>query len=197
LSIRVIYAKVQPRGIANAFGTFQTYYELELLQGSSPSDIAWIGSVQSWLLLFVGALSGPIYDAGYARALIIGGSFFSVFGQMMLSLCDNYWQIFLAQGICVGIGGGMLCMIGNLIASQYFTTKLSTATGIAAAGSSLGEFSAQDTHYSPARLMTLRRCHLSHRLPQASAHRRLRMGYSCHRFHHSGSSTGRHSSAET
>ncbi|QKX59663.1 uncharacterized protein TRUGW13939_06803 [Talaromyces rugulosus] len=125
-------------GIANAFGTFQTYYELELLQSSSPSDIAWIGSVQSWLLLFVGALSGPIYDAGYARALIIGGSFFSVFGQMMLSLCDNYWQIFLAQGICVGIGGGMLCMIGNLIASQYFTTKLSTATGIAAAGSSLG-----------------------------------------------------------
>lgn len=33
----------------------------------------------------------------------------------------------------------MLCMIGNLIASQYFTTKLSTATGIAAAGSSLGK----------------------------------------------------------
>lgn len=90
-----------------------------------------------------------MYDAGYSRALIIGGSFFSVFGQMMLSLCHNYWQILLAQGICVGIGGGMLCMIGNLIASQYFTTKLSTATGIAAAGSSLGKFSSQGTHHSP------------------------------------------------
>jgi predicted MFS family arabinose efflux permease len=91
------------------------------------------------LLLFVGALTGPVYDAGYSRALIIAGSFFLVFGQMMLSLCTEYWQVLLAQGICVGIGSGLLCVPSTAILSQYFTTRLATAVGITASGSSLGE----------------------------------------------------------
>jgi hypothetical protein len=127
------------RGIVNAFGTYQTYYEEGFLSSSSPSSIAWVGSIQAFLLLFVGALTGPVYDAGYSRALIIGGSFFLVFGQMMLSLCTEYWQVLLAQGFCIGIGSGLLCVPSTAILSQYFTTRLATAVGITASGSSLGE----------------------------------------------------------
>lgn len=89
--------------------------------------------------MMVGAATGPVYDAGYFRELLIGGSFFLIFGQMMLSLCKEYWQVLLAQGFCIGIGCGMLFVPSVAILSTYFTTKLATATGIAAAGSSLGE----------------------------------------------------------
>ncbi|WEW55598.1 hypothetical protein PRK78_001029 [Emydomyces testavorans] len=126
-------------GIVNTFGTYETYYEMELLASSTPSAIAWVGSIQAFLLLFVGALTGPVYDAGYSRELIIGGSFFLVFGQMMLSLCKEYWQVLLTQGFCIGIGSGLLCVPSTAILSQYFTTKLATAVGITAAGSSFGE----------------------------------------------------------
>ena len=93
-------------GLVNSFGVFQTYYETGLLSHESPSDISWIGSIQAFLLLIVGAASGPTYDAGYFYALVWTGSFLIVFGIMMTSLCTQYWQVMLSQGICLGLGSG-------------------------------------------------------------------------------------------
>ncbi|KAF2767565.1 MFS general substrate transporter, partial [Teratosphaeria nubilosa] len=125
-------------GIINAFGTYQTYYESGLLASSPASDISWIGSLQATLLMLVGALSGPINDAGYVHHLLIIGSVLAVLGQMMLSLCTEYWQVFLAQAVCQGLGAGMLFVPSVSILSTYFSTKLATAVGLAASGSSLG-----------------------------------------------------------
>lgn len=125
-------------GITNTYGVFQTYYELDVLRESGPSAISWIGSIQAFLLMLVGALTGPIYDAGYFRELLWGGSFFLVFGHMMLSLCTKYWQVLLAQAFCVGGGMGMLFVPGVAIISTYFSSKVAVATGLAATGSSLG-----------------------------------------------------------
>jgi len=40
------------------------------LNDESPSDIAWIGSIQALLLLLVGVVTGFLYEAGYFRALV-------------------------------------------------------------------------------------------------------------------------------
>lgn len=120
------------------FGIYQTFYEADLLRTSSPSDISWIGSIEAFALLFAGLVTGPIYDKGYAHELLLVGSFLIVLGQMMIGLCHEYWQVFLAQGICLGIGMGCLFVSAVAILSTYFTTKLATATGLAAAGSSIG-----------------------------------------------------------
>ncbi|KAK0653450.1 Aspyridones efflux protein apdF [Lasiodiplodia hormozganensis] len=102
------------------------------------SSISWIGSIQSFLVMFTGAATGPLYDAGYFRAQVVTGSFLIVFGYMMLSLCDEYWQVMLAQGICVSLGSGAIFVPGVAILSTYFTRKVSLAVGIAASGSSVG-----------------------------------------------------------
>lgn len=83
-------------GIINTFGVFQTYYEVAGLSGKSASQISWIGSLQAFLLVFVGALSGPLLDAGYFPALNAAGNFFVVFGLMMtrwegMSDCRRHW----------------------------------------------------------------------------------------------------------
>ncbi len=120
------------------FGVYQTYYESHFLSSYSPSAISWIGSIQAFLLMFVGAATGPIYDAGYAREIVYVGTFATVFGTMMLSICSQYWQILLAQAISVGLGAGCLFVPSVAIISTYFTTKIATATGVAAMGSGLG-----------------------------------------------------------
>lgn len=56
----------------------------------------------------------------------------------MLSLVHTYWQALLAQAFVIGIGAGCLFVPSVAIISTYFTTRLSTAIGIAASGSSLG-----------------------------------------------------------
>jgi MFS family permease len=125
-------------GVVNTFGTYQTTYETGLLSNVSPSNISWIGSCQGTLLMLVGSLTGPIYDAGYCRLLVFTGSVLVVLGQMMLSLSTTYWQVFLSQAVCIGLGAGCMFVPAVAILSTYFSTRIATALGLAAAGSSIG-----------------------------------------------------------
>lgn len=50
------------------------------------------------LLVFVGILTGAMFDYGYLRTLILAGCFGVVFG-MMTSLCTTYWQVVFAQSV--------------------------------------------------------------------------------------------------
>jgi predicted MFS family arabinose efflux permease len=57
---------------------------------------------------------------------------------MMLSISHNYWQVMLAQGICMGLGCGLIFVPSIAILPTYFSTRRAIALGIAASGSSLG-----------------------------------------------------------
>lgn len=56
----------------------------------------------------------------------------------MTSLCTTLWQAILAQGFCIGIGGGLLFVPSVAILPTYFRRKIGLAVGLAAAGSSMG-----------------------------------------------------------
>ena len=56
----------------------------------------------------------------------------------MLSLATEYWQVFLAQGVCVGLGLGCIFLPSVALVATYFTTKRALAIGIVAAGGSIG-----------------------------------------------------------
>lgn len=122
----------------NAFGVFQTYYENNPLWHQTASNISWIGSIQAFLLLIIGVVTGPAYDAGYFRALITTGAVLIPLGFMMTSLAKEYWQTMLAQAFCIGIGNGCLFIPSVAILPQYFSTRKALANGVAASGSSFG-----------------------------------------------------------
>ena len=110
---------------------------------------------RSVCVLLVGACTGPIFDRGYLRLLLLIGSFGVVFGFMMLSLCKEFWQAMLAQGFCIGLGGGMLFVPSVAILPTYFSTKIGLAIGLAAAGSSMGG-KIVSRFISPSQLLTMR-----------------------------------------
>ncbi|KAI4254334.1 MAG: hypothetical protein L6R42_007235, partial [Xanthoria sp. 1 TBL-2021] len=124
-------------GLVNFFGAYQTYYETALLASSTSSAISWIGTVQAFLLIVVGVVSGPFYDRGYIRTLIILGTIMTVFGMMMTSLASRYWEILLAQALCVGLGLGCLYVPSVAAVSTYFSTKRTLAVGLNSVGGSL------------------------------------------------------------
>jgi MFS family permease len=123
-------------GYINSYGIFEAYYISNL--GVSASAVAWIGSIQIFLLCFVGAFSGRALDAGYYRHVMIGGCFLQVFGIFMTSLSSKYWQLFLAQGLCQGLGNGLLFSPTLALVSTYFVKKRSLAVAIVAGGSGTG-----------------------------------------------------------
>ncbi|OCL04162.1 MFS general substrate transporter [Glonium stellatum] len=125
-------------GFTLSFGAFQAYYQHELLASSSASAISWIGTVQAWLLILVGVLSGPLFDLGYFRYMLYIGNFLVVFGIMMLSLAKEYWQVFLAQGLCMGLGAGFLYVPSLALVGIWFSRKRALAMGIVMSGIAVG-----------------------------------------------------------
>ncbi|KAL4762897.1 MCT family MFS transporter [Aspergillus foveolatus] len=125
-------------GVVNTWGVYQTYYEQNQLSDISSSSIAWVGSLQSFLLMLFGVVTGPLFDAGYFRLLLGFGTIMLPFGFMMVSISSEFWHFILAQGVCVGLACGCLFVPAVAILPQYFRKRRGLANGIAATGSSIG-----------------------------------------------------------
>lgn len=57
---------------------------------------------------------------------------------MMTSLCKEYYQFILAQGILTGLGCGLLMVPSMSALTQYFNARRGAAMGVAMVGSSIG-----------------------------------------------------------
>ncbi|KAL7793874.1 major facilitator superfamily domain-containing protein [Trichoderma ceciliae] len=125
-------------GWINSVGVFQDYYQATILKEYSTSTVSWIPSLQIFFMMALGPIIGLIYDKYGPRYLIIGGTFLHVFGLMMTSISDQYYQILLSQGICSAIGVSAIFQPALNSIATWFTTKRGAAYGLLATGSSLG-----------------------------------------------------------
>lgn len=124
--------------MTNAFGVFETYYQQQF--PDEPADIiALVGSIQPFVGVFGSFLAGPLWDAGYGKALIAGGTLTTSFAYFMTSISTRFWQVALAQGVVAGLGSSLSFTVAVSVIPQYFTTHKALANGVAAAGSGLGE----------------------------------------------------------
>ncbi|CAI6100354.1 hypothetical protein V2G26_008282 [Clonostachys chloroleuca] len=123
-------------GYPAAYGVYQLYY-VETLNLPS-SQVSWIGSIQIFLTFGICTVSGRLSDAGYTRHCVVGGCGLAVLGTFMVSLATKYWQIFLAQGVCTGLGLGVAFMPAITTLSSYFKRNRAFALAIAATGTSVG-----------------------------------------------------------
>ncbi|KAK9895935.1 MFS general substrate transporter [Cystobasidium minutum MCA 4210] len=125
-------------GYISSFGVYQSYYELHQLANESPSNIAWIGSLQLFFIFFSGIFVGYAFDAGYYYPIIFAGSTFLLVGMFTTAQCTHLWQFILAQGVCGGIGCGFIFLPATAVMAHWFTTRRSFVYGITATGSSTG-----------------------------------------------------------
>ena len=91
-------------------------------------------------MLTIGVLCGRAIDAGYLRINLSTGIATTVFGMMMVSVCHEYWQFVLAQGVVAGLGSGATFIPSVTVVGTYFSTRRSLAIGIATTGSSVGMY---------------------------------------------------------
>ncbi|KAI5842248.1 major facilitator superfamily domain-containing protein [Tricharina praecox] len=124
-------------GFINSFGVFQAYYATTL--AASPSTISWIGSIQIFLLFTLGTFTGRALDAGYFFAVYRLGSVLVLLGIFTTSISGgSFARIFLSQGLCCGLGSGLIFCPALALSSTYFRRRRSLALGIGASGSATG-----------------------------------------------------------
>ncbi|KAI9740024.1 MAG: hypothetical protein M1818_004775 [Claussenomyces sp. TS43310] len=124
-------------GYINSYGLFETYY-LANIPHTNASNLAWVSSIQACLLSLVGAFSGFFHDTGYFYASVTTGLFLQLLGTFTTSASTQYWQIVLAQGLCQGLGNGLVFCPAFSVISTYFSRKRSVAVAIAASGGATG-----------------------------------------------------------
>lgn len=125
-------------GWITCIGVFQDYYVTHQLRQYSSSTVAWIPATETFLMFAGAPICGRIFDSYGARWLVIVGAFFQVFGVMMISLCKDYYQFFLAQSICSAIGSSCLFWGSNTAVGTWFHHRRAFALGIVSSGSSIG-----------------------------------------------------------
>ncbi|KAJ8508232.1 hypothetical protein ONZ45_g9467 [Pleurotus djamor] len=125
-------------GYANAFGVYQDIYTRS--HAASASNVSWVGSTQLFLLFTVGLPAGRLLDKGYFRHTILAGSIIYVFSLFMVSLThpDKYYQIYLAQGLGLGIGSGLLYVPAVAVQGHHWQKHRSFAMSVVVTGSSIG-----------------------------------------------------------
>ncbi|KAF3004217.1 hypothetical protein E8E13_007051 [Curvularia kusanoi] len=114
------------------------YYQTHQLRDYSPSTIAWISSIEIFMMFAPGPIVGWAFDNFGPKHILIFGTFFHVFGLMMTSLCTQYYQFILAQAICSPLGLNCIFNAATGTIPQWFLKKRGAAYGIMAAGSGLG-----------------------------------------------------------
>ncbi|KAJ6518200.1 major facilitator superfamily domain-containing protein [Mycena vitilis] len=133
---------------------FQAYYQQTILQQYSPSEIAWIGSVQAnpnlyandpinqhvqhSLVFLPGILAGRLLHAGFFRLLFIPSSSLIVIGTFLVPLCKVYWHFLLCQGLLDGFGCGMTFAPTATIVSEWWKLRRGIALGITTSGTAVG-----------------------------------------------------------
>ncbi|KAI1112314.1 putative MFS monocarboxylate transporter [Nemania sp. NC0429] len=127
-------------GLLLTFGVFQTSYAEFLLKDRSTSEISWISTTCAFFILSTGFITGPLYDLGFYRPLVVFGSLLEVVGLMVLSLSTQYYQLFLSQALAIGIGAGVIFTPSVAAAAACISSPAIRARcmGLVAAGSSIG-----------------------------------------------------------
>lgn len=125
-------------GISFSFGLIYT----ELLHNfdTSPSKLAWVGS----LFLAVPLLAGPVMSNlvdkyGCRRMTMIGGTL-SCLGFALASISDSVGLLYITFGVIAGIGLGVEYVTAVVSIAFWFDKKRTFATGIGASGTGLGTF---------------------------------------------------------
>lgn len=89
-------------------------------------------------MVFLGFIAGPIFDQGHFSHLLKSGSILILAGTITQGLSYEYWHLLLSQGICTGIGMGLLAVPSVAVPSAWFSSKLPLANGIVVSASGFG-----------------------------------------------------------
>lgn len=125
-------------GVMNTIGTYQAYFVNNQLASYSSGSVGWIFGLYAFMSFFCGIQIGPIFDAKGPRYLVLAGSVLLMASTLLLGVCTAYWHFLLVFGFLGGTGTSLIFTPAIASIGHFFLVRRGMATGIAAAGGSLG-----------------------------------------------------------
>ncbi|EAU39319.1 conserved hypothetical protein [Aspergillus terreus NIH2624] len=106
---------------------------------SSSSTLAFVGSLATACISFLGILNARIIRKVGTRIAAMVGIFFVGLGEVLSSVAiKNIGSLFVTSGVVMGIGISLCFMVVSVTPAQYFKAKRGIANGIVYAAGGLG-----------------------------------------------------------
>lgn len=124
---------------SQSYGVYLSHYlDVQTFPEATPRDFAFIGGFNFSAAMVVSPLVTTLARQ-YGKHLTMAlGVVFQATGFATASVSRHIWQLYLSQGVLVGLGTGFLYIPSTAILSQWFSQRRSLANGISAAGSGVG-----------------------------------------------------------
>lgn len=122
-----------------SFGVFLAYYlDNDVFPGGTSLDYAFIGGLNFSMAMLMAPVATYTCRHFHFKLTLAAGVVCLSGGFIAASFASQIWQLFLSQGVLVGIGTGLIYVPSLPIISQWFGKRRSLANGITSAGSGIG-----------------------------------------------------------
>lgn len=126
-------------GANAAFGVFLNFYlSNDYFPGATQYEFALMGG----MVVFLAQALGPVAAIGVRlfgiRPVMIFGTVLQFVAYILASFCTRLWQIFVCQGVLVGLLFSCIFIPGTLVLPTWFHRRRSLAMGIAVSGAGFG-----------------------------------------------------------
>ncbi|HMH49475.1 MAG TPA: MFS transporter [Candidatus Acidoferrum sp.] len=125
-------------GLRSVFGVYIKPMEAEF--GWTRGALSGVAAISLLLLGAAGPFAGRLADRWGPRRVILLSLVMLGIGSIGAAAVSALWQLYLTNGILLGIGaGGLGLATGSVIAARWFEARRGLAIGIAAGGMSAGQ----------------------------------------------------------
>ncbi|KAK6074686.1 transporter MCH2 [Seiridium cupressi] len=128
-------------GLNSSYAVFLAYYlRTQSIEGATTLGFAFVGGLSVGIALLVSPVATILAGTknfGTKKTIWLG-TIFETVSFIGASFTSELWHLILSQGICFGIGMGMIFVASVPVPSQWFNKKRSLANACAASGSGFG-----------------------------------------------------------
>lgn len=126
-------------GANAAFGVFLNLYLHNLMfKNATMYDFALLGGLVVCLANFLCPFTVLLVKVFGQTAVLLLGITIQTAGYLLAAQCTEFWQLFLCQGVMVGLSFALIFIPGTLVIPTWFDKHLALAMGLAVSGAGLG-----------------------------------------------------------
>ncbi|PPJ49978.1 hypothetical protein CBER1_04749 [Cercospora berteroae] len=127
-------------GVAASYGVYISHYlsTPTYFPGAKPLDYALIGGLEFGVAMIISPLCTILTRELGRNYVMLTGCVIFAGGFIAASFASEIWELYLSQGVLVGVGLGAIFIPSIQVLPQWFEKRRSLAAGITSAGSGFG-----------------------------------------------------------
>ena len=135
----VFLINIHTWGVNSAWGVILAHLlSHSTFPGASRIEYSFIGGLSISCAMLIGPLASKMQKLVGTNITLFLGNILLFVALLGASYAYQIWHLFLTQGVCFGVGMGLLYLPAMAVLPHWFSTRRSLSMGIAGAGAGIG-----------------------------------------------------------